>query len=231
MAWTKNSRPISVRSGNVEFLKINAAAGGWRDSYHHVLSLSWPRFALFLVISYVAINLLFATLYAVGGNCIAEMTPGNFPEAFFFSVETLATVGYGHTYPANFYGHLIVTLEIFIGMIWLAVITGLIFVRFSRPTARILFSSSILIGRFDGRLNLMFRVANLRHTSMVDACFRMIFSRDELVREGNEVRRFYELKIYPHRMITFPAALVIRHVIDEESPSHSFSPPQFRSRR
>lgn len=218
MAWTKNSRPISVRAGNVEFLKINAAAAGWRDSYHHVLSLNWPRFALFLVISYVAINLLFAALYAVGGKCIAEMTPGNFPEAFFFSVETLATVGYGHMYPANFYGHLIVTLEIFIGMIWLAVITGLIFVRFSRPTARILFSSSILIGRFDGRLNLMFRVANLRHTSMVDACFRMIFSRDEIVREGDEVRRFYELKVYPHRMINFPAALVIRHLIDEGSP-------------
>jgi inward rectifier potassium channel len=112
----------------------------------------------------------------------------------------------------------VVTVEIFIGMIWLAVITGLIFVRFSRPTARILFSTSLLIGNFDGRSNLMFRVANLRHTTMVDACFRMIFSRDEIVREGNEVRRFYELKVYPHRMINFPAALVIRHVIDEESP-------------
>lgn len=230
MPWNKRSRPISVRAGNVEFLKINAAPAGWRDSYHRVLALSWPAFALFLLTSYIAINLLFATLYVLGGNSIAEMTPRDFPEAFFFSVETLATVGYGHMYPANFYGHLIVTLEIFIGMIWLAVITGLIFVRFSRPTARILFSTSVLIGQFDGRPNLMFRVANLRHTSMVDACFRMVFSRDERVREGDEVRRFYELKVYPHRMITFPAALVIRHLIDEESPLFGETPASLAAR-
>jgi len=218
VARKRSTRPISVRAGNVDFLKINAARPGWRDTYHQVLSLTWPRFGWFLLASYLAINLLFATLYAIGGNCIGEMRAGNFAEAFFFSVETLATVGYGHMYPATLYGHVIVTIEIFIGMIWLAVITGLIFVRFSRPTARILFSRSILIGRFDGRPNLMFRVANLRHTSMVDATFRLIFSRDERVREGDEVRRFYELKVYPQRMITFPAALVIRHLIDEQSP-------------
>lgn len=224
MRRKKSARPISVRAGNVEFLKINAAQPGWRDTYHRVLALSWPRFGLFLLGSYLAINLLFATLYALGGNCIGEMEAGYFPEAFFFSVETLATVGYGHMYPATLYGHVVVTLEIFIGMIWLAVITGLIFVRFSRPTARILFSNSVLIGRFDGQPNVMFRVANLRHTSMVDACFRMTFSRDERVREGNEVRRFYELKVYPHRMINFPAALVIRHVIDEGSPLFGETP-------
>lgn len=97
------------------------------------------------------------------------MTPGSFPAAFFFSIETLATVGYGHMYPANLYGHVVVTLEIMTGMFWLAVITGLIFVRFSRPTARILFSDSLVIGNFDGQFALTFRVANLRHTSMVEA--------------------------------------------------------------
>src|SRR6478672_238344 len=181
--------PISTQAGRTEFLKINAASRGWRDTYHWVLSLSWRRFALFLVVSYVTIHLLFATLYAVGGNCIGDMTPGSFPEAFFFSVETLATVGYGHNYPATLYGHVIVTIEIFIGTIWFAVITGLIFVRFSRPTARILFSKSILIGNHDGRKTVMFRVANLRHTSMVDAQFSLLFSRDERVLEGEDIRR------------------------------------------
>jgi inward rectifier potassium channel len=211
-------RPISTRAGRTEFLKINAAVGGWRDSYHWVLSLSWPRFALFLVGSYVIINLVFATLYAVGGNCIADMTPGSFPQAFFFSVETLATVGYGHNYPATVYGHIIVTIEIFLGMIWIAVITGLIFVRFARPTARIVFSNCAVIAPHDGRLSLMFRVANLRHTSMAEAEFRMSYSRDERVKEGEEIRRFHELKVYPERMISFPAALIIRHTIDEQSP-------------
>lgn len=208
--------PIPVRSGRTEFLKINAARGGWRDGYHWVLSLKWPQFALFLLGSYVAINLFFGALYWLGDG-IADL-PRGFPYAFFFSVETLATVGYGHNYPATLYAHIIVTIEIFIGMIWLAVITGLIFVRFARPTARILFSDNIVIGNHDGKPSLMFRVANLRHTSMADARFRITFSRDERVQEGEMIRRFYPLAVYPAHMIRFPAALTIRHTIDEESP-------------
>lgn len=220
----KRSAPISVRAGRTEFLKINAARREWRDSYHWVLSLNWPSFVAFLLGVYLFLNLIFATAYAVGGPCIGEMTPGSFPAAFFFSVETLATVGYGHMYPSTPYGHVVVTLEIIVGMFWVAVITGLIFVRFARPTARIQFSKSILIGNFDGRPTLMFRVANLRHTSMVEAEFRMIYSRDERVLEGEDVRRFYELKVYPDRMISFPAALTIRHTIDEKSPLYGVTP-------
>ncbi|MFN2476681.1 MAG: ion channel [Chthoniobacterales bacterium] len=216
MSWKKT--PISIQAGQVEFLKINAAPREWRDSYHWILSLSWPRFAAVLLAAYLALNLIFATAYAVGGPCIGEMTPGSFPAAFFFSVETLATVGYGHMYPATGYGHVVVTLEIVVGMVWVAVITGLIFVRFSRPVARILFGRNLLIGRFNGEETLMFRVANLRHTSMVEARFRMIFSRDELMQEGDTVRRFYDLKVFPEHMISFPAALTIRHTITEQSP-------------
>jgi inward rectifier potassium channel len=211
-------RPIATRAGRTEFLKINAAVSGWRDSYHWVLSLTWPRFALFLASSYVVINLLFGALYFARPNCIADLEPRSFPHAFFFSVETLATVGYGHNYPATVYGHVVVTFEIFLGMIWIAVITGLIFVRFARPTARIVFSNCLLIAPHDGRLSLMFRVANLRHTSMAEAEFRILYSRDEHVLEGEEIRRFYYLKVYPDRMISFPAALTIRHTIDESSP-------------
>lgn len=210
--------PISTRAGRTEFLKINAASRGWRDTYHWMLCLSWPGFVAFLLAIYFALNLIFATAYALGGACIGEMTPGSFPEALFFSIETLATVGYGHMYPANLYGHLVVTTEIIVGMFWVAVITGLIFVRFARPTSRIVFSNSLVIAPHDGRLSLMLRVANLRHTSMAEAEFRITYSRDEQVLEGEEIRRFYDLKVYPHRMISFPAALIIRHTIDEKSP-------------
>lgn len=220
---------VSIQAGQIEFLKINAARREWRDTYHWILSLTWPRFVAFLLAVYVALNLLFATAYAVGGPCIGEMTPGSFPAAFFFSVETLATVGYGHMYPATFYGHVIVTAEIVIGMVWIAAITGLIFVRISRPTARILFSNTILIGAFQGKPTLMFRLANLRHTSMVQARFRIIYSRDEPLLEGGTVRRFFELPLDPSSMISFPAALTIRHSIDEHSPLHGVTAEQLEA--
>jgi inward rectifier potassium channel len=215
----RRSRSIRVRSGRVEFLKINAARQDWRDGYHWVLSLTWPRFALFLLGGYLSINVIFATLYTIGDG-IAEMTPHSFPEAFFFSIETLATVGYGHYYPATVYGHVVVTTEIMLGTVWLAVMTGLIFVRFSRPTARILFSNCVTIGKHNGKPTLSLRVANLRHTTMVETRFRVTFSRDERSLEGEDIRRFYPLTVYPDYMVRFPAAITVRHTIDQHSPLH-----------
>src|SRR5436305_13643852 len=156
----RERRPIPVRSGRTEFLKINAARQDWRDCYHWVLSLTCSRFALFLLGGYLSLYVIFATLYTIGDG-IAEMTPHSFPEAFFFSIETLATVGYGHYYPATVYGHIVVTAEIMVGTVWLAVMTGLIFVRFSRPTARILFSNCVTIGKHNGEPTLSLRLANL----------------------------------------------------------------------
>src|SRR5882762_511968 len=117
----KARAPIPVLAGRIEFLKINAAPRDWRDGYHWILSLTWPRFALFLVVSYLALNILFAALYVLNPGSIGEMQPGSFLPAFFFSVETLATVGYGHMFPATLYGHVVVTVEIFVGMVWFAV--------------------------------------------------------------------------------------------------------------
>lgn len=212
------SKPVLVRAGQVEFLKLNAGKREWRDAYHWLLALKWPRFALLILGAYIAINLLFAALYHAGGACIAGMEEGSYLEAFFFSVQTLATVGYGHMYPQTLYGHVITIIEIISGMFWLAVITGLIFVRFSRPTARILFSKSMVIAPFNGQPALMLRVANLRHHSMVEAEFRVIFTRDEPTLEGDIFRRFYPLKLDFDRLIVFPVALTLRHLIDEKSP-------------
>jgi len=143
---TRSRSPISTRFGRTEFLKINAASRGWRDTYHWILCLSWPRFVAFLLGVYFTINVVFATAYAIGGPCIGEMTPGSFPAAFFFSIETLATVGYGHMYPQTLYGHIITTVEIMSGTFLLAVMTGLIFVRFSRPSSWARFGSSQTLG-------------------------------------------------------------------------------------
>ena len=172
---------------------------------------------------YILINLVFASLYLLGGRCIAELPPGSFYEAFFFSVETLATVGYGHMYPDTFYGHFVTTAEIVVGMFGMAAITGLIFVRFSRPTARILFSKCAVISPFDGVPTLMLRVANQRHIAMAEAEFRVMLFRDEPIKEEASVRRFYPLKLQFDRMIVFPVALTLRHVIDESSPLHGMT--------
>ena len=125
----RTPRTISTRAGQLEFLKINAGKE-WRDIYQWVLSLTWSRFAALIAGVYIGINLLFAALYSLGGDCVAGMKPGSFLEAFFLSVQTLATVGYGHMYPQTPYAHVVTTIEIISGMFWLAVMTGLIFVRF-----------------------------------------------------------------------------------------------------
>src|SRR5437773_10768426 len=211
-------RPVSVRSGQVEFLKLNLEKREWRDTYQRLLALTWPEFAALIAGVYIVINLVFAEFYALGGESIAGMTPGSYFEAFFFSVQTLATVGYGHWYPQNLYGHIVTTIEIIVGVFGLAVITGLIFVRFSRPAARILFSKVIVIGSLNGRRTLMLRVGNLRAQSMVEAEFRILFTRDEPITEGDTFRYFYSLKLYFDRLISFPSALTLRHTIDEQSP-------------
>ena len=216
MPMRKKSSSNKIRSGDFEFHRLNVESREWRDLYHWMLRLSWSQFAGFVFVIYLVLNFLFSLLYYFGRPCINGME--TFSDAFFFSVETLATVGYGHFYPETFYGHTVATFEIIAGMFGMAVITGLIFIRFSRPTARILFSKRLVISNFDGQPALMLRVANLRHQPMAEAEFRVMLIRDECVREGEIMRRFYTLKLQFDRLIAFPAALTIRHIIDESSP-------------
>jgi inward rectifier potassium channel len=215
---SRDTAPISVRTGQIEFLKINAVRWDWRDIYHWLLTLTWSRFIAVLFVSYLLVNTTFALLYELGDHSIAELPPHSFSGAFFFSAETLATVGYGHSYPATFYGHVVATAEIMLGMFGLAVVTGVVFVRFSRPVARLVFSNTLVISDFDGVPTLMLRVANLRHQAMAEAQFRMTIVRDERIEEGDVMRRFYPLRLQVDHVIAFPAALTIRHTIDEHSP-------------
>jgi inward rectifier potassium channel len=176
---------------------------------------------------YVGLNLFFALLYVSVPGGVAEMRPGCFADAFFFSVETLATVGYGHMYPVTVAGHLVATAEIVLGMFGMAVVTGLIFVRFSRPTANLLFSSTLVISKFDGVPTLMMRVANQRHRPMVEVRMRMMMIRTETTEEGEDIARFHELPLLIDKLIVFPAAMTVRHAIDEKSPLHGLTAAEF----
>lgn len=220
---TKKTRGVVVHVGNFEFLKINTGKRDWRDAYHWILSLTWAQFAGVISGTYLALNLIFALLYCVGGNCIAEMPAGSFPAAFFFSVQTLATVGYGHMYPLSLYGNIVTTVEILVGMFGMAVMTGLIFVRFSRPRARIEFTRNLVIAPFNGQPTLMLRVANLRHNDLAEAEFKVILARDEQLPEGQDFRRFYPLKLHFDSIITFPVVLTLLHTIDVNSPMYGMT--------
>ncbi|HMH02981.1 MAG TPA: ion channel [Candidatus Udaeobacter sp.] len=211
--------PVSLHAGQIEFVKVNTDAWRWRDVYRWLLGLSWPRFAGCVGSLYVGLNLLFAALYSFQPESIAGSTGGHrFFDCFFFSVQTLATVGYGHMYPQTLYGHIVTTIEIMSGLFLLAVMTGLIFVRFSRPIARVMFSNSMVIALLNGKPTLMVRIGNENHHSMVEAEFRIMFSRDEPLLEGGDFRHFYVLKLHFDRLTVFPAALTLRHTIDETSP-------------
>ncbi len=221
----KTRSGVSVRAGQVEFVKLNMEGWEWREVYRWLLGLRWPQFASFVAVVYVGLNLLFAALYSLGQNSIAGISTSHwFLDCFFFSVQTLATVGYGHMYPQTLYGHVVSTIEIMTGIFLLAVMTGLIFVRFSRPIARVAFSKSVVIAPLNGRPTLMVRIGNQRQHSMVEAEFRIMFNRDEPLLEGGDFRYFYNLKLQFDRLAIFPAALTLRHVIDEKSPLYGATP-------
>lgn len=211
-------RIITVKSGVLEFVKLNAKQTELRDVYHWLIMLSWFRFSIIVSVVYLIVNFVFSLLYVLGPNSVDGMQ--GMSDAFFFSVETLATVGYGHMFPSTFYGHIISTIEIITGMFSMALITGLIFVRFSRPVARISFSDVVVIHPFNGQPTLTYRVANLRHHPMAEAHFRLMLIRYEPVLEGGKARRYHNLPLQFDYMISFPAVLTIRHIIDKNSPLH-----------
>ena len=218
-----------MRFGNIEFLKLNSASLTWRDAYHWLLTLSWPRFILFLLGAYLGVNVLFALFYqAGGGQDINDMRPSSYADAFFFSVETLATVGYGHLYPVTTYGHIVCTAEILVGLFLLAVMTGLIFVRFSRPNAHIDFSSTMAVSFFNGLPALQIRVANQRRQPLAEAKFRVMLVRNEQTTEGEAFRCFHELPLQTQSVILFPVTMTLRHFINEHSPLHGCTPESLR---
>lgn len=217
----RKSREVFVRSGLVEFVKVGTDTWKLRDVYRWLLGLRWPQFAAFVAAVYVGLNLSFAFFYSLERDSVAGTTTTHwFLDCFFFSVQTLATVGYGHMYPQTIYGHIVSTVEIMTGVFLLAVMTGLIFVRFSRPVARVVFSRSIVIGPLNGKPTLMVRVGNENHHSMVEAKFRIMYTRDQKLREGGDFRYFHDLKLHFSQLTVFPAALTLRHEINEQSPLH-----------
>lgn len=214
---------IQVQNGQFKITGMNVWYSYWRDPYHLLLTISWTGFLVLIAVSYVTINALFALVYMLGGDCIANARPGNFLDLFFFSVQTLASIGYGAMYPKTTYANIIVTIEAITGLVGIAVMTGLAFARFSRPTARVMFSSVALITIYDGVPALMFRAANQRRNQILEAQMRVYLMRDEVSAEGHFMRRFHDLKMVRNQTPSFALTWVAIHPIDEYSPLYGMT--------
>jgi len=205
-------------SFGLEFAKIGASRYDLSDPYHLALTVRWPTFVLGVFAAYGLINLIFAGLYLAEPGCIANTRPGSIGDAFFFSVETLATVGYGVMAPANLYGHLVVSAEIITGMAFTAIMTGLVFVRFSKAKAKIVYADVAVITRHNGRPTLMFRIGNARASVMTQVRVEANALIKETTAEGGQYRRLQELNLARSSIPVFPMVLVLMHEIDEHSP-------------
>jgi len=188
------------------------------DLYHFMLRISWCSFLFGGVALYLAANAGFALLYLLQRGAIANARPGSFADAFFFSVQTIATIGYGQLVPATLYANLIVTIETATGLMFLALATGLVFARFSRPTARLLFSRVAVIGPHNGKPTLSLRLANQRRNQILQAEVAVSLLRDERTTEGVLIRRFYELKLVRYRSPVMAMTFTVMHEIDRDSP-------------
>ncbi|WP_159875473.1 ion channel [Aquitalea denitrificans] len=193
------------------------------DIYHVAMTMSWPQFYVAIAALFFVLNMLFASLYQLGEGSIANQFPRDFWGAFFFSVETLATVGYGDMHPQTVYAHIISMLEIFIGMMSLALVTGVTFARFSLPRSRIVFSRHPVIRPMDGRQVLMLRAANARQNVIVDAEAQLHMLLNTVSSEGTPLRRLHDLKLQRQHHPMFVLSWTLMHVIDEHSPLYGRS--------
>ena len=200
---------------------IRAIGRPWepqKDIYHFLLRRSWTGFFVVVTAGFLLANAFFATLYVLEPGGIQNARPGSFEDAFFFSVQTIATIGYGGMAPGTFYTHVIVTIEALVGILSVALVTGITFTKFSRPTARVVFSERMVVANRNGVPHLMFRLANWRHNQVLEAQLRLVLLLTEVTAEGDSLRRPQELTLVRDRNPLFSLTWVAMHRIDESSP-------------
>jgi inward rectifier potassium channel len=203
--------------GRPQAIYVGHGKDGWKDAYHFLLTMPLGAFFGVMGAGYLAVNTVFALIYLIVGG-VSGVRHGDFLDAFFFSAETLSTVGFGQMAPQTLAAHLAVTLESFVGLFNLAIATGLLFARISRPTARVVFSDRAVVTTYQGKPTLMFRAANRRRNRIVEAEVTVNLARDGVTREGARMRGFETLPTVRSRSPVFILTWQIMHQIDEASP-------------
>jgi inward rectifier potassium channel len=202
---------------------------GFKDIYHYLMRSSLPRVFQFYVIIFLTINTLFAFIYLAVPGSISG--PHTFRNTFFFSVQTFSTVGYGTVSPQNLYGNIIVVMEIMTGVLTVALTAGLAFAKFSKPSAKLIYSKNILLTTFDNEPVLMFRLANSRGNQITSANIELHRVYLFTTKEGNQIVRFKSLKLIRDYHPVFALSWSVYHPIDKDSPFFGMTHKELKESR
>src|SRR5215831_6432595 len=189
----RTPRTRVVRLGGREVVAEGLQLNFWADISHRCMTASWPAFIIGAALVFLAFNAVFALLYLLGDQPVANVKGGDYIDYFYFSIETLSTAGYGDMHPQTHYGHFVATAELFTGIFSMSLMTGLIFARFARPNARLLFAENPVVSNYEGKPTLMVRFVNERHNIIGNANAKLWLLRNVVSEEGHTQRRFYEL--------------------------------------
>ncbi len=204
-------------------LTRSAVARPENNFYHWLLGTSWSKFLLLVICVYLGTNLLFALAYlACGPGAITNTKAGSLIDVFYFSVQTMATIGYGQMTPVGHWPNSIVTFEAFFGIVYSALTTGLAFARFTRPTAGVRFTKVAVVGNHDGVKTLKFRVANDRSSHIVEAQLRLWLIAESMTSEGERYRRSVELPLHRSESPVFSLTWTAMHSVDESNPLNEY---------
>ena len=204
-------------------LTRSAIARPENNFYHWLLGTSWTSFLLLVIFVYLGTNLLFAFAYlACGPGAITNTKPDSLIDVFYFSVQTMATIGYGQMTPVGHWPNSIVTFEAFFGIVYSALTTGLAFARFTRPTAGVRFSKVAVVGNHYGTRTLKFRVANDRSSHIVEAQLRLWLIAESMTSEGERYRRSIELALQRSESPVFSLTWTAMHSLDETSALNEY---------
>jgi len=214
----RTPRARVVQLGGREIITEGLHLNFWADISHRCMTASWPAFIGGAALVFIAFNAVFALFYWIGDQPIANVPDRAYIDYLYFSIETLSTAGYGDMHPQTHYGHFIATVELFTGIFSMSLMTGLVFARFSRPNARLLFADNPVISSHDGKPTLMVRLANERHNIISNATARLWLFKNIVSMEGQSIRRFYELPLVRNESPALALSWTLFHVVDEQSP-------------
>ncbi len=208
----RTARPRVRRIGGRKIIAEGLEGNLWKDVYFNAMTMSWPVFIAVLAAAFVAINFVFALIYDIGDKPIANAREG-LADLFFFSVETVSTVGYGDMHPQTDYGHIVATVENFIGLLTLAMMTGLVFARISRPRARLIFSRYPVVAAHNGVPTLMFRMANARSNFISEARAKTWMIGPTVTQEGRRLVGFQPMRLVKSENPTLALSWLLFHPI------------------